>query len=327
MENNPAPTSQVFTLENIEYSIGISIANDNIIISAKPIKSEFPFFYEFKSNLENLGKINKIFLIFDSLQEIKEFLDEFSSKKENISLLISNTNDDEEESITVNLKYNIGKISKIIKFNLTMIITDDKKMVKYLMKKLKESKIRSDKPKEPLFDSRLITDISQINLIKTGIKNLDSSKKIKLTLLFRASRDGDTISAFHKKVDGTSPTISLIQTKNDNFIFGGFTDHSWDSSSGCVFQTNNTFMFSFNKNKIYMGKNGGPIHCGGECGPWFCSGSGVHGDHYFNTNNSYQWDLSSNQIYWDGFTENFELVGGNRNFYVNEVEVFKIEYI
>ena len=329
MENIPAPTSQVLIFENIEYSIQISLENDNIIISAKPIKPDFPFYYELKSNLEDLKKTNNFFLIFDSFQEIKEFLDEFSTKKENVTLLESNTNENDEEYITVNIKYNVGKINKNIRFNLIMIITDDKKMIKYLTKKLKQSKT-DDKPKDSLlslFDcSKLITDISQINLIKTGIKNLDDSKKIKLSLLFRASRDGDTISAFHKRVDGISPTLSLIQTKNNNFIFGGFTDHVWDSSSGCV-KTNNTFMFSFNKNKIYMGKNGGHIHCASDYGPWFCDGSGVYGDHYFSTTNSYQWNLSANQGYFDGFTEHYELVGGNSNFAVNEVEVFKVEYI
>ena len=327
MENNPAPTSQVFTLENIEYSIQLAIINENIIISVKPIKPDFPFYYEFKSNLEGLCKINKVFLIFDSLQEIKEFLTEFTSKKENVSLLDSYTNENEEEYITINIKYNIGKINKSIRFNLIMVITDDKKMIKYLVKKLKQIKI--DKTMESfgsLFDSKLITDISQINLIKSGIKNLDNSKKIKLTLLFRASRDGDSISAFHNKVDGISPTISLIQTKKNNYIFGGFTDHSWDSNSGCV-KTNNTFMFSFNKNKIYMGKNGGHIHCAKDYGPWFCGGAGVYQDHYFNTNNSYQWELTENKPRFDGFTEDFELVGGSKNFTVNEVEVFKVEYI
>ena len=280
-------------------------------------------------NLENLYKINKTFFIFDSLQEVKEFLTEFISKRENVSLLESNTKENEEEFITINIKYNIGKIIKSIKLNLMLIITDDKKMIQYLTKKLNQIKIDKEKEKESLlsfFGSKLITDISQINLIKTGIKNFDNSKKIKLSLLFRASRDGDTINAFHNKVDGISPTISLIQTKNNNYIFGGFTDHSWDSSSGCV-KTNNTFMFSFNKNKIYVGKNGGLIHCSKDEGPWFCGGSGVYQDHYFNTNNSYQWELSKNKNCWEGFTEDFELVGGGQNFTVNEVEVFKVEYI
>ena len=47
MEDIPAPISQVFTLDNIEYSIQVSIINENIIISAKPIKQDFPFYYEF----------------------------------------------------------------------------------------------------------------------------------------------------------------------------------------------------------------------------------------------------------------------------------------
>ena len=283
-----------------------------------------PFYYQYQSNLDGLCKINKIFSAFDSLEEIKDFLIEFTCKKENISLKEeSNPNNDEEENIIIEIKYNIGKIIKTIKFTLSRIISDDKKMIKYLTKLLNKYKLKNSCLLPD--DSKLITNISQINLIKAGIKNFDNSKKIKLNLLFRASRDGDKISAFHKLVDGISPTISLIQTKN-NYIFGGFTDHVWDSSSGCV-RTNNTFMFSSNKNKIYMGKNGGLIHCTQEYGPWFCGGSGVYQDNYFNSKNSYQWELSTNQGVFEGFSENFELVGGIKNFTVNEVEVFKVEYI
>ena len=307
-------SEQVLTIDNINYLIYISIEKENIFIAAKPVDLEIPFYYQYQSNLDGLCKINKIFSAFDSLEEIKDFLIEFTCKKENISLKEeSNPNNDEEENIIIEIKYNIGKI----------IISDDKKMIKYLTKLLNKYKFNNSCLLSD--DSKLITNISQINLIKAGIKNFDNSKKIKLNLLFRASRDGDTISAFHKLVDGISPTISLIQTKN-NYIFGGFTEYAWDSSSGCV-RTNNTFMFSFNKNKIYMGKNGGLIHCTQDYGPWFCGGSGVYQDHYFNSKNSYQWELSTNQGVFEGFSENFELVGGIKNFTVNEVEVFKVEYI
>ena len=43
--------------------------------------------------------------------------------------------------------------------------------------------------------------------------------------------------------------------------------------------------------------------------------------------NSYQWELSNNQSVFEGFSENFELVGGIKNFTINKVEVFKVEYI
>ena len=81
------------------------------------------------------------------------------------------------------------------------------------------------------------------------------------------------------------------------------------------------------KIKYINGKNGGCIHCTSDYGPWFCGGSGVYLDYYFKTNNSYQWELNANKGSFDGFTENFELVGGIKNFSVNEVEVFKVEYI
>ena len=167
-----------------------------------------------------------------------------------------------------------------------------------------------------------------IKLLREGINSKNNINIIKLNLLFRATVDGDNNKAFHKCCDNISPTVSIIQTKK-NFIFGGYTDHVWDSFSNCV-ETNNTFMFSLNKNKIYPGKKGcAHIHCGITEGPWFCGGSGVQGDGYLTTEKSFQWDLKSNRVSWEKFNEaeEFELVGGTKNFGVKEVEVFKVEFI
>ena len=319
MSNNQTANESIppIIIENTNFNFDISIGNDTINISLKPVDKEIPFYYNYESTLEDLGKTNKIFAVFNNLEEVKKFLYFFVSKKENIKI-----NEENDEKIIIQINYLLGPINKSLEITLEKKITDDKKMIKYLTKLLNVYKMNSNILQ---YDSKLITNISQIELIKTGIKNYDNSKKIKLSLLFRASRDGDTIKAFHDRVDGISPTISLIETKT-NYIFGGFTDHAWDSKSGCV-NTNNTFMFSFNKKKIYIGKNGGQIHCTNDYGPWFCGGAGVYGDNYFKTNNSYEWELKINMGYFDGFTEEFELVGGVKNFMVNEVEVFKVEYI
>ena len=319
MSNNQTANESIppIIIENTNFNFDISIGNDTINISLKPVDKEIPFYYNYESTLEDLGKTNKIFAVFNNLEEVKKFLYFFVSKKENIKI-----NEENDEKIIIQINYLLGPINKSLEITLEKKITDDKKMIKYLTKLLNVYKMNSNTPQ---YDSKLITNISQIELIKTGIKNYDNSKKIKLSLLFRASRDGDTTKAFHDRVDGISPTISLIETKT-NYIFGGFTDHAWDSKSGCV-NTNNTFMFSFNKKKIYIGKNGGQIHCANDHGPWFCSGAGVYKDNYFKTNNSYEWDLKNNIGSFDGFTEEFELVGGVQNFMVNEVEVFKVEYI
>ena len=319
MSNNQTANESIppIIIENTNFNFDISIGNDTINISLKPVDKEIPFYYNYESTLEDLGKTNKIFAVFNNLEEVKKFLYFFVSKKENIKI-----NEENDEKIIIQINYLLGPINKSLEITLEKKITDDKKMIKYLTKLLNVYKMNSNILQ---YDSKLITNISQIELIKTGIKNYDNSKKIKLSLLFRASRDGDTIKAFHDRVDGISPTISLIETKT-NYIFGGFTDHAWDSKSGCV-KTNNTFMFSFNKKKIYIGKNGGQIHCTNDYGPWFCGGSGVYGDNYFKTNNSYEFELKTNIGNFDGFTEEFELVGGVKNFMVNEVEVFKVEYI
>ena len=318
---NTTPMGNTIKFEDIDYNIQISIENNKIKIALQPTDSEIPFIYNHESNLEELGKLNAIFSVFDSLEEIKNFLIEFTSTNDNIKITQETTSDSDEEGIIIQIKYFIGKISKTLNISLQKIITDDKKMIKYLSKLLKQYKQKSYLQ----YDSKLITHKSQIELIKSGIQNLDKSKQIQLQLLFRASRDGDTIKSFHEKVDGIYPTISIIQVKSNNYIFGGFTDHPWDSKSGCV-KTKNTFMFSFDKNKIYVGKNGGFIHCTSDYGPWFCGGAGVYLDNYFKTNNSYQWELNTNKNSFDGFTEDFELVGGIKNFTVNEVEVFKVEY-
>ena len=173
-------------------------------------------------------------------------------------------------------------------------------------------------------ESKLLTSNDQLELIKTGIKNYDNKKKIKIKLLFRASRDGDNNKSYHEKCDGISPSISVIKTKT-GYTFGGYTDCSLNSNSGCT-KTNNSFIFSFDKMKIYKGVDGGYFHCGSDCGPWFCGCIGADGDNYFETENSYQWEINSFK-YFEGFTEEYELVGGKRYFSIEEVEVFQVQFI
>ena len=49
-------------------------------------------------------------------------------------------------------------------------------------------------------------------------------------LLYRGSRDGWLSSDFHKHCDNKGPTVTLIKvvTTGGKYIFGGYTDQSWD---------------------------------------------------------------------------------------------------
>ena len=112
----------------------------------------------------------------------------------------------------------------------------------------------------------------------------------------------------------------LVKTKT-SYTFGGYTDCSLNSNSGCT--KTNSFIFSFDKMKIYKGVNEGYFHCGTDYDSWFCRFIWVEGNIYFNTENSYQWEINR-WNYFEGFSEEYELVGGKRHFSVEEVEVFQV---
>jgi hypothetical protein len=63
------------------------------------------------------------------------------------------------------------------------------------------------------------------------LKLCEFSPSDKLTLLYRATRDGFGSDDFHSKCDGHSNTLTIIKAKQSKFIFGGFTAVSWNSSS------------------------------------------------------------------------------------------------
>lgn len=68
-----------------------------------------------------------------------------------------------------------------------------------------------------------------IQIIK-GIKKSFSFKIQRITLLFKASKDGDSGSTFHQKCDGKPFTVTLVKTTT-NKRFGGFTTLCWNQKS------------------------------------------------------------------------------------------------
>ena len=52
------------------------------------------------------------------------------------------------------------------------------------------------------------------------------------SICWRATRDGWVASTFHSKCDGKSPTVTIVQVKNDNkkYVFGGYATAPWASS-------------------------------------------------------------------------------------------------
>ena len=86
-------------------------------------------------------------------------------------------------------------------------------------------------------------------------------------MLYRKSRDGDSIETFHKLCDNKENTLILIKT-SEGILIGGYTPLSWDNYS--YYKNNNdTFLFSLTNNEIYtkIGINTESIYCHKEKGP------------------------------------------------------------
>ena len=58
-------------------------------------------------------------------------------------------------------------------------------------------------------------------------------KSSDVQLLYRASRDGFTGTAFHEKCDNRANTITNIKN-NLNYVFGGFASSAWNSSGDLI---------------------------------------------------------------------------------------------
>ena len=86
-------------------------------------------------------------------------------------------------------------------------------------------------PDEPFRESTILTNVGYRTILKGWLTGVLVGE---WRLLFRASRDGFTASAFHSKCDNKGPTITVVKSSSN--IFGGFTEMPWTSpDGGCKF--------------------------------------------------------------------------------------------
>ena len=133
---------------------------------------------------------------------------------------------------------------------------------------LKKSLNKKNQLKRIILNSNIIKN-NETN--KLSLKKWINSKKfIRAELLYKLSRDGDSIKEFHKKCDNKSPTLILIESLDGN-KFGGYTKSTWDGNIGK--KDGETFLFSLSKNMKYEKKynpiNNRDIVTGISYGPYF----------------------------------------------------------
>jgi hypothetical protein len=278
---------------------------------------------------------NKIKQI-DNRMEIRKSK-EYSSK----TLVTSNSNG----KIVPNPKIAFYRsiVPKSVALNINSDDTDDEiktqKNLSFINKQ--NSRMNLNKEKSNIFElsinSKILKkeDINENFFLFKKLKGIyPYNRYIKLVLLYRATRDGDSSKDFHRICDLIGPNITLIKTKK-GYIFGAFTIKSWkhnfkdikkdDYYYGTEIKDSQAFGFSINKKKIY--ENGKPnetiIYCNKNYGPCFKN-------YFFKVFNECLKNGGvcgrigeSNFI---GIDKQYEFNGGEEKFDIEEIEVFQIGF-
>ncbi len=154
----------------------------------------------------------------------------------------------------------------------------------------------------------------------------------KWELIYKATWDGIRGQDFHRCCDNKGPTMTIIQSKNDNYLFGGYTEVSW-TCDGKYKTDPAAFLFTLtNPHDIPPTKflrNPQEINSVGHnetIGPYF--GGVVKDKKHFidiqiwnNANKQYS-TCSFPSSYLDTTGIGATLFTGTKNFMVNEIEVY-----
>ena len=99
--------------------------------------------------------------------------------------------------------------------------------------------------------SSIFKSLEEIDFIINRLKNTSKlqNKKISFNLLFKATKDGQNSSDFHKRCDGKVQQLVFIKTTKGE-IFGGYTEIGFNNRDGSD-KDNNAFVFSLFTRKIY----------------------------------------------------------------------------
>ena len=183
--------------------------------------------------------------------------------------------------------------------------------------------LNEEKMNEEDFDSfkesKILKNINEKIMISNFIK---INSKIKFTLLYQVSRDGDRISTFFNKVKDKFPTLIIIKSKS-GFKFGGYTSIPWDQT-GKYKSDELAFIFSLDKKKKYTIKNNETKYAIYGYSYRFAFGSGFDFsvyDHCTKKNDNY-----CNTPYSYNTNQKSELTGGQYNYVVDDLEVYHVEF-
>ena len=201
------------------------------------------------------------------------------------------------------------------------------KMEKEEKEKEKEEKEKEEKERiKAIIDSKIIEKKEELILLINRLRKNTNFNNFSFKLIFRGTKDGKYSKDFHRKCDGIGKTISIIKTIK-GYKFGGYAEKPW-CSEGYYWITDdeNAFVFSLNHMKVYNPVYGKyKYYWGKNSGPMFSSFF-LH-ENMFSESGNYIDSKNTANKFFSGFGSDYELNGGERNFIIQEIEVFQIVLI
>lgn len=176
-----------------------------------------------------------------------------------------------------------------------------------------EDKVHSEMSSSDSKENVLIKTDEEMSMLTKKISNMEN--KIKLEIVFKATNMSDKAKDFHNICDELNGSVIVFLTDN-NFRFGGYTKQSWKGKG----KKNDldAFFFILDKDLVSFNVDKGKsaITCDPKSGPIFSEGLINIPDNFFcnggSTIEKYQG------------IEDYELVGGEKNFNVYDMEVYRI---
>ena len=351
-------------IEAEEYNVKIGKLENSskILFKLEENKELKNYYYKSEYSLDNLKEINKVFRIFDTINEaFKEINEIFKNKnaylqkdnnaiilhltisnvfslKENISLKLKKEIMNKEQSHEL-LFHTVNQMKEIIQKNKN----DFEKRINYLEQSLKEEKQKNETLQKNFdelkkivdglknyikidIDSNIIKTKSQFELIYNRLNNqgIFKNNNPKFNLVYRASRDGDDPKDYNNKCQGQKNTVCIIETKK-GCIFGGYTETVMDFYKSGNVKDPNAFVFSIDKMKIYenLKRDNYAVDHSMNWGPIFRNDAfAVWDKKFFSYDKHTVGTISSSNF--GKMDSDYEINNGENYFSIKELEVFEI---
>ena len=289
--NNKEINFEIKSNKGKMFYINLLNQEEYLIITAYYISNKNRVEYESKFDISYIKKV-KLFILYDTINECLEEINSgintgksyLVEEKNYINIFIPLNNIKFNEiNFKVDLKENINIVNNKEINELKNVIKEQNNDIINLKNKVNHLEIlvndllifKNDIVGKITFkiNSKIVDSYFNIILIKNWINNInnESSKIIKAKILYKLSKDGDSIDTFHQKCDNNSPTLLLVETTNGR-KFGGYTTCVWSVNKGGK-KDGKTFLFSLDEKKLYKKKkeheNERDIYCRKDAGPTF----------------------------------------------------------